>query len=379
MNGAREELLTISDVLEQLADRGHQDNIQQPLERLKQAAEEVGRAWSGSWLGYQANVYYKGLQSPPPGAHFSTEWGFNARFARGTSGDWIEYDPADVTKAIHQLASNPDIEPARAFNAEASSEFRTQQRYLLSIIDVEMGSSNSSFLMQLKEEAGELSVRTEHNILQLLRPDQAIISRDRIATNQGYWTPPHFFVLSQVLAVQHTIGTITNLAELTKQLTSHTSRQRGQLQPRASIGTRVFIGHGQSPIWRELKDFIEDRLGLPVDEFNRVSTAGVPTTGRLSAMMETAAIGLLVMTGEDELSDGQLRARENVVHEAGLFQGRLGFERAIVLLEEGCKEFSNITGLGQIRFPRNNISSAFEEIRMVLEREGILSPDPPKR
>jgi hypothetical protein len=31
--------------------------------------------------------------------------------------------------------------------------------------------------------------------------------------------------------------------------------------------------------------------------------------------------------------------------------GRLGFERAIILLEDGCQEFSNIHGLGQIRFP----------------------------
>ena len=79
------------------------------------------------------------------------------------------------------------------------------------------------------------------------------------------------------------------------------------------------------------------------------------------------------MTGEDEQPDGQMRARMNVVHEAGLFQGRLGFARAIVLLEEGCEEFSNIAGLGQIRFPRDNIRAAFEEIREVLEREGVLS------
>ena len=57
------------------------------------------------------------------------------------------------------------------------------------------------------------------------------------------------------------------------------------------------------------------------------------------------------MTAEDEQPDGTLRARENVIHEAGLFQGRLGFEKAIILLEEGCEEFSNIEGLGQIRFP----------------------------
>jgi predicted nucleotide-binding protein len=65
----------------------------------------------------------------------------------------------------------------------------------------------------------------------------------------------------------------------------------------------------------------------------------------------------------------------NVVQEAGMFQGRLGFTRAIILLEDGCQEFSNIQGLGQIRFPRGNIRAAFEEIRQVLEREGLIGTD----
>jgi predicted nucleotide-binding protein len=80
------------------------------------------------------------------------------------------------------------------------------------------------------------------------------------------------------------------------------------------------------------------------------------------------------MTAEDEQSDGTVRARENVVHEAGLFQGRLGFRKAIVLLEDTCKEFSNINGLGQIRFPKGKINAGFEEIRRVLEREGLIAP-----
>ena len=67
-----------------------------------------------------------------------------------------------------------------------------------------------------------------------------------------------------------------------------------------------------------------------------------------------------------------MRARMNVVHEAGLFQGRLGFKKAIILLEEGCEEFSNIEGLGHIPFPPGHISSAFEQVRRVLERESII-------
>jgi len=140
------------------------------------------------------------------------------------------------------------------------------------------------------------------------------------------------------------------------------------------VGTNIFIGHGHSQVWRVLKDFLKDRLGLPVDEFNRVPSAGIPTSARLSEMLDSAAFAFLIMTAEDEQTDGKVRARENVVHEVGLFQGRLGFTRAIVLLEEGCEEFSNIQGLGQIRFPKGDIAAKFEDIRAVLEREGVIKP-----
>lgn len=143
--------------------------------------------------------------------------------------------------------------------------------------------------------------------------------------------------------------------------------------PAASVkGNRVFIGHGRSPIWRELKDFVAERLGLPWDEFNREAVAGITTSDRLTQMLSQAGFAFLILTAEEERIDGTVHARSNVVHEVGLFQGNLGLRRAIVLLEEGCVEFSNITGLSQIRFPPGDISARFEEIRRVLEREGLI-------
>jgi len=138
-------------------------------------------------------------------------------------------------------------------------------------------------------------------------------------------------------------------------------------------GNRVFIGHGRSPVWRELKDFLQDRLRLPWEEFNRESTAGVATTTRLEEMLAAATFALLIMTAEDEHADARLHARENVIHEVGLFQGKLGTRRAIILREEGCQVFSNIHGLTYIGFPKGMIGAAFEEIRLVLERERVLA------
>jgi hypothetical protein len=155
-----------------------------------------------------------------------------------------------------------------------------------------------------------------------------------------------------------------------------TNAVRGASRKATVTGENIFIGHGGSAVWRQVKDFLQDRLHLPWDEFNREPAAGISTVERLETMLDRAAFALLVMTGEDEQPTGELRARENVVHEAGLFQGRLGFRKAIILLEEGCQPFSNIDGLTVLRFPKGHISAKFEEIRETLEREGILPKAP---
>lgn len=61
-------------------------------------------------------------------------------------------------------------------------------------------------------------------------------------------------------------------------------------------------------------------VGLLTEEFNRVSPAGVATATRLEEMLDNSGMAFLVLTAEDEHGD-KLAARQNVIHEAGLFQG----------------------------------------------------------
>ncbi|MCH7500128.1 MAG: nucleotide-binding protein [Nitrospinae bacterium] len=217
-----------------------------------------------------------------------------------------------------------------------------------------------------------MKILSQTDVISGLKPSGSLISRDAKAAFDGVQTPPHFLVLSEAISLLSHFDACNNLARLTRKAGSHLARKNRQEKSSIEVGTNVFIGHGRSLLWRELKDFINDHLHLPWDEYNRVPEAGITNIARLSVKLDSATIAFLIMTGEDQQTDGNLRARMNVIHEAGLFQGRLGFTRAIILLEEGCEEFSNIEGLGQIRFPKGNIKAAFDEVRQVLEREGIL-------
>jgi predicted nucleotide-binding protein len=87
------------------------------------------------------------------------------------------------------------------------------------------------------------------------------------------------------------------------------AKQLEQGEHKAGVtGITIFIGHGNSPVWRELRDFLEKRLHLSVEEFNSVSVAGVPTVTRLEEMLNAAAFAFLVMSAEDELPGGKGQA-----------------------------------------------------------------------
>jgi len=122
-------------------------------------------------------------------------------------------------------------------------------------------------------------------------------------------------------------------------------------------------------VWRDLKDHLAEKHGYQVEAYEVGARAGHTIRDILANMLQKSSFACLVLTAEDEMADGKMRARQNVIHETGLFQGRLGFKRAIVLLEDGAEEFSNISGIHQIRFGKGNIKETFGEVLATLRRE----------
>lgn len=131
----------------------------------------------------------------------------------------------------------------------------------------------------------------------------------------------------------------------------------------------VYIGHGRSFLWRDLKDHLSDKHNYKIEAYETGARAGHTIRDVLEEMATKSSFAILVMTGEDEGKDGKMNARPNVIHEIGLFQGKLGFSKAIVLLEEGTEEFSNIHGIQQLRFSKGNIKEVFGDVLATLKRE----------
>ena len=369
-----DELFEISNRLDTIGNSAEFLAAEESLTELESVSHEVGRAFSGSWLGYHAHVYYDDLQPPPPGAHFSQEWGSKdmSFTSMGSQGEWREYVPEELTRDMRERACNPDLSSVVTASATATEAFRDAKAEIKSILLTDNPENSDTFLSQLLEDLEKLDPLSESEIIMLWQPQGQIMTRDMIAMGQGNKAPPHLQIKAEVGAIRQPFFTCVEASKVCRKAASHLARKAQRVVRDSRVGTNVFIGHGRSHSWRELKDFVQDRLHLPWDEFNRVPVAGVTNQARLSEMLDSAAVALVVMTAEDETSEGTLQARMNVIHEVGLFQGRLGFTKAIVILEQSCEEFSNIHGLGQIRFPAGNIASCFEEVRRVLEREGVI-------
>jgi predicted nucleotide-binding protein len=125
----------------------------------------------------------------------------------------------------------------------------------------------------------------------------------------------------------------------------------------ASRPARVFISHGRAPDWREVQSFIERDLKMGTLELAQEPNQGMSILTKLVTAADQCDSAVIVMTGDDFDSEGQIRARENVIHEIGYFQGKYGLSRVVLLHEEGVNIPSNIHGLVYTPFPKGVIGA----------------------
>jgi len=160
--------------------------------------------------------------------------------------------------------------------------------------------------------------------------------------------------------------------ELVQSNMMNSKSEKVEIVGRATTKQCVFIGHGRNPLWARLQLFLENDLNLVTVNYESESRVGDSIVPVLEKMLSQATFAVLILTAEDETAVGGKRARQNVIHEAGLFQGKLGFRKAILLRQEGLEDFTNVAGLQYIGFSGDRIDQTFYELQRVLKREGLL-------
>lgn len=148
-------------------------------------------------------------------------------------------------------------------------------------------------------------------------------------------------------------------------------QQRETIQPRGRKPSGVLVVHDAHPQLPDIRDFIEDRCGLLFHELNSTSMTEHDAESAMKESLDRCCFAVCLLSARDHAQNGQHRTDQDTVHRAGLLQGRYGFGRVAILIEDGCDTFSNIAGLIRLDFPAGRVQSTFLELERMLAREGL--------
>jgi predicted nucleotide-binding protein len=135
---------------------------------------------------------------------------------------------------------------------------------------------------------------------------------------------------------------------------------------------RVFLSFGHNELLKlKLKDFIENRLGVRTIVLADQPSQGLTIVEKLERAAKQCSFAVILLTKDDEQKHDAVRARQNVIHELGFFQGRYGRKNVVLLAERGVELFSNISGIVRIEFELGHFESIFDPLRLEIEQSSV--------
>lgn len=131
---------------------------------------------------------------------------------------------------------------------------------------------------------------------------------------------------------------------------------------------KVFITHGHNEVAKlKIKDYLLTRLSHePVILGEQPGRQGLTIIEALEKFSEGCEFAVILLTTDDLTKDGGQRARQNVIHEVGFFQGRLGRSKVVLIVEKGVEIPSNLLGLFYIQYERD-IKEVFADLQVIFE------------
>jgi hypothetical protein len=152
MSTPSEELHAIVTRLQECAEAWDVPKSRLRLKAIEKHVVAVGKAWCGSWLGFESRIYYNGLKNPPPGTHFSSGYS-RLNTMMNSSGDWAEYGLGVVEEEIHRRAGNPDLKPERRLAKKHRKCFEESQEFTVAVLRGLMATTTDPYFGNLLKEA----------------------------------------------------------------------------------------------------------------------------------------------------------------------------------------------------------------------------------
>lgn len=133
----------------------------------------------------------------------------------------------------------------------------------------------------------------------------------------------------------------------------------------------IFVGHGSNLAWGQFVLHLDHSWDARIVYFEEENRTAQQNTDVINTMTAESTVAIILMTGDDTMADGSRRARQNVIHEAGISHGRLGFDKVALLIEDDVERFSNIDGVQYIQYNPNRVTDCLHLVGGFLERCGI--------
>ena len=128
---------------------------------------------------------------------------------------------------------------------------------------------------------------------------------------------------------------------------------------------KIFLSHGNNDFIKlKIKDFIQERLKKNIVVLSEQPSRGLTIVEKLEQVSECCDFAVILMTKDDFQRDGGVRARQNVVHEIGFFQGKYGRNKVVLIAESGVELFSNISGIIRLTFESDHFDEILEPLRL---------------
>jgi len=182
------------------------------LQNIIEIIDKIRESWSGSWIGYHADLYYEDFERPTINVRFDSEWGLT----RIEQPGWKEKKYEDVVDFINRKYSGLSLDDIKKCLLIIEKE--TLHTKICSDLSFIRGFKNFGKEIEILDEIEKIVWKfPPADIVKAIRP-RNYVTRDNLAMHQGLQVAPHIQCEAQVLSIFSGIKSLEKFIKLARRL-----------------------------------------------------------------------------------------------------------------------------------------------------------------